>query len=321
MTTYLKKIMQPIEDLWAALEASGDRGGARRIGEHPGHDFYASIDDEGHRGLQILTGDQPPKPPEFDVVRILFGHRPDGRWLTSIWLEDSELSSVFAEVCQAMVFASQSVAPERLAAFTFARLLKWRRLLEAGKGEILGIIAIRALIGELLLLKQCLNLWTPEEVVKGWLGPVHAPQDFVLPSQLLEAKCVMRAASTVQINSIEQLDVPDEVKLTLGLVTLSASAPQGSHLFSLRSLVGEIRQLLAPAPLSMSEFDDKLSSAGYVDSEKYDEKLFRLQSIRFYRVGGQFPRLRRDGMSHHIVKATYEISIGSLEKYETELGR
>jgi len=313
--------MQSVEELWRVLEAAGDRGGARRIGDEPGHDFYASINPEGYPGLLLLTDDEPPTPPEFDLVRIAVARRHDGRWLTTMWLEDTSLASVFAEVCQTLVLASEPVPANQVAAFSFTRLLKWRRLLEAGSSDILSIVALRGLIGELLVLKRCLEQWTAEEVISGWLGPFHAPQDFALPNLLIESKAVMKTAAIVQISSIDQLDVPDDTPLLLGVVTLSASTPQGANLISIVSLIDEIRRFLAPAPQSLEGFDRKLGAAGYADSDKYGKLLFRIEGIKYYKVADDFPRLRRGKMSAHITKASYDISIGALEPFKVELAR
>jgi hypothetical protein len=311
--------MTSLDSIWSAIEAAGEMGGSRRVNEERGHDFYASVNLEGQRGLLLISTDEPPPAPDFDAVQITIVHRPDQRWLLSIWLKEPVLSSIFAELCQNLVDASGIIEAKHVPAFVFSRLLKWRRLLEAGSLETLGILALRGLIGELVVLKHCLSIWPPQVSVDAWVGPFHAPQDFAFPQLLIETKAVMRAAPTVRISSVEQLDVPEGTDLRLAIVSLAPIAPQSSSGFSPIALVNEIREALLAEPQALADFESRLSSAGFAQHEDYERIRFRFEDLRFYAVEGSFPRIKRTNVPRGITTVSYEISIGSCEQYEKEL--
>jgi hypothetical protein len=129
----------------------------------------------------------------------------------------------------------------------------------------------------------------------------------------------MRTASTVQISSIEQLDVPEDTRLRLAIVTLAPIAPQGASGFSPLELVDEIRAAIDPDPQALLEFESRLRATGFVDHEDYKRTLFRFETLRFYKVAGPFPRLIRAHLPRGLTNATYEISIGSCEQHEVDI--
>ena len=65
---------------------------------------------------------------------------------------------------------------------------------------------LRGLVGELLILEMCLDLWPTEDVASGWTGPLGGPQDFVLPGRRIEVKTTFASARSVHITSVDQLD-------------------------------------------------------------------------------------------------------------------
>jgi Putative PD-(D/E)XK family member, (DUF4420) len=311
--------MSSIKSIWEDLHNAGQRGGSRRVYEERGHDFYAALNADGLPGLQLLTSDEPPASPEFDVVDISIVQRPDKKWLISIWLRDASLAEVFGELCQSLVESARDVAAGRLPAFVFLRLLSWQRLLEAGSGNALGVNALRGLVGELLVFERCLTIWAPGVVANGWTGPFNAPQDFVLPSTLIEVKTVLRAAPTIRVSSIEQLDVPAETSLRLAVVSLIPFTPDEPPSFSPALLTACIRETLIADPEALKTFDDKLGAAGYGANEVYEKTYFRLQGLEVYDVRPGFPRLERARLPKALTKASYEINMGSCEAFRSKL--
>jgi hypothetical protein len=191
--------------------------------------------------------------------------------------------------------------------------------LETGDSAMLGAAELRGLMGELIVLQRCLDMWPAADVVQSWVGPLEAPQDFTLPLLRIEVKCIRPGAGTVRITSADQLDVAD-ADLLLSVVTL-ASVPAGADGFTVATLVTEIREHLShddPAGLLL-EFDSRLAAAGYLDLPEYEQKRFRIEAIRFFQVHGTFPRLRRTDLPYGVADATYEIALGVCAPFETDL--
>ena len=150
--------MTSIRAIWAELDDVEQRGGSRRVYDRRGHDFYAALNSDGFPGLQLLSADEPPPAPDFDVVDIVIVRRQDGKWLISIWLRDKSLTDIFSDLCQSLIHSARDVPPISLPGFVFLRLLSWQRLLEAAKGNTLSGNSLRGLVGEMLILERCLEL-------------------------------------------------------------------------------------------------------------------------------------------------------------------
>jgi hypothetical protein len=310
--------MKSLEQIWLAIELAGERGGARRVDEDGDHDFYASVSLDSRRGLLLLSDSEAPAAPAFDAVEVVSSQRADGRWLTSIWLKTPALSRIFAELCDSLLDAARGIASEHVPTFVISRLYEWQQLLESASRETLSPLALRALVGELIVMRHCLSSRNSLDVVAAWMGPLHAAHYFVLADASLEVKTTARPSAAVRINSIEQLDVPDNVNLLLVVVALATPVADGDGAFSPQGLVMELRGALADSPQALSQFDYKMQSAGFADHVEYERLRFRILSYRVFAVKANFPRLRRVSLPLGLVAAAYDISIGSCEQFEQE---
>jgi Putative PD-(D/E)XK family member, (DUF4420) len=309
--------MTSIEALWDALELEGEPGGARRVDESHPCDLYAGLDANGRRGLILVTDSEPPRGPRFEAVDVGASRRQDQRWSLAIWLVVPALLPPFSRLCQDLVEASREIDPAGAAAFLLTRLARWRRLLEPGSGA-LPISELRGLAGELVIVDQCLRLWSPSEVIDGWVGPLDAPQDFSLPSMWIEAKATLPTASVIRITSVDQLDASG--RLLLAVVTL-ANVSADSPGVSPASLVEGIRRQLTESgsPSALLEFDSKLATLGYADDPAYAETMFRIDRVRFFDVADGFPAIRRGDLPPGVAEAVYDVELSACAAFETSL--
>jgi hypothetical protein len=309
--------MTSIETLWNVLELEGELGGARRVDESHPADLYAGLDASGRRGLILVSGTEPPPPPHFEAVDVVTSQRNDRRWSVAIWLDVPGLLPPFSRLCQDLIEATREIDPSDAAPFVLTRLARWRRLLEPGSGA-LPPSELRGLAGELVVLEQCLRLWSPSEVVDAWVGPLDAPQDFALPSLWIEAKAALPSASVVRITSVDQLDVAG--RLLLAVVTL-ANVSADSPGVSPASLVDAIRQQLtvSRSPSSLLEFDSKLAALGYADEAAYSETMFRVDRVRYFNVVADFPAIRRRDLPAGVAEAVYDVELSACADFESTL--
>jgi len=302
--------MTQIEALWKALEQGGDIGGAQRVDDSHSSDFYCSLDASGRRGLLLISAVEPPMPPPtFDAVEIFVGRRGDGRWSLGMWLTNSSLCVVFAMLCQDLVSSSRDLSQDAVPSFVVNRLLRWRRLLEQGVDSAMPISELRGLVGELVVLKLCLDHWPIPDVVEAWQGPLGAPQDFSLPALLLEVKAVRPSAMTARINSADQLESPDGRLLRLAVVVLASTVGASEPGFSVPDLIAEIRNRISGYPATLLELDGRLRAAGYVEHVAYEKQCFRVESVRFFAIDEDFPRITRSQLSTGIVDISYDIAL------------
>lgn len=308
-----------IEELWRALEAGGEAGGARRVDDQHPSDLYAALDTQSHPGLVLITATAPPEAPTFEAVEVTVARRSDGRHSLGLWLRAGALRGLFERLCQDLVEATRSLPPAAVPNFVVTRLLRWRRLLEAGADGVLQATELRGLVGELLVLRQCLTEWPAAEVVAGWIGPLNAHQDFALPSARLEVKTIRPGGSTTRISSADQLDV-DDADLFLVVATL-ASAAEGGGSFTAAGLVAELRGRLAASasPTTIAGFESLLAAGGYADHPHYEQSRFRLDVVRTFAVTDGFPRLKRSELRAGVSEVTYEIELSACGPFAAQL--
>lgn len=308
--------MSQIEDLWRRVEATGP-GGVMRVDETHPSDLYGATDSEGHRGLVLLSVSEPPKPPTLDAIEVTAHQRQDGRWALGIWLREPNLMPMFSQLCMDLITSSREVESSAAAGHLLARLVRWRELLEAGAGPM-TMSQLRGLVGEMLVLEMCTNLWSHADVVSGWVGPLGGPQDFVLPDRRIEVKTTFASARSVHISSVDQLDT-DEA-LTLAVVTLTTLA--GGVGIAPNQLVNRIQSgLLDVSADSAIAFGKRLDAVGYLPVPLYDELMFRVDDIDFYEVDGAFPRIRRADISAGIEKIVYDVMLGACTAHKSTLHR
>lgn len=306
--------MSSIEDIWARLEAGGPSGAMRVSAEHP-CDFFGATDQRGRPGLVLVTDSEPPARPSLDAVEISSAERGDGRWALGIWLRDASLKPVFARLCADLIESSWTVRPSAAATFVLERLVRWRELLETATGPM-SMSKLRGLVGELVVLEKCLDLWTPSDVLAGWTGPLGGPQDFVLPGLRMEVKTTFPSARSVHISSAEQLDTDEP--LTLAVVTLTTLV--GGSGLAPNELVERIAQRLVPAGGDLGAlFRKRLDAAGYLPDPRYSKPMFRLDAVQYFDVSEGFPRIRRQAVPAGVEGVVYDVVIGSCLPYKTSL--
>jgi hypothetical protein len=235
-----------------------------------------------------------------------------------IWLGDPSLLKLFDQLCRDLVEASRDVAGPAAPGFLMSRLRRWQNLLE-GSSRGPSLVKLRGLVGELVVFRDCLDLWDAAEVVNGWVGPLGEPQDFAFPERVIEVKSVYPTAKTARISSIAQLD-SDHVE-TLAVVTLATVLPdaQGKEP---KELVLDIRRRLdrAGVPDAAATFMSRVNLTLPI-GEPYTGPRFRIDGTRYYDVENGFPRLRRLEVASGIDDARYDILLADCAPYETTLRR
>ena len=104
--------------------------------------------------------------------------------------------------------------------------------------------------------------------MKGWLGPLAAPHDFLLDASLVEIKTCVPGSDDVTIASLQQLDGAGE-PLYLGVVRLAPATSTTPDAFTTAGLVTRIRQDIEASQAASTEFELRLAETGYADGEEY----------------------------------------------------
>lgn len=285
---------------------------------HPS-DFYRGIDVTGERLLLLVTQERVGNTQQSHVLSVQSRQRGDGRWALLFKLLDVRFSNIFDTLCDDLIESSRNITDIRGAGtFIWKRFTNWRRLLEKGDTGILDLAAMRGLVGELLVLTQCMTSnYSFEQCITAWVGPNGADQDFRFPVQLLEVKTVQPGADRVAISSAEQLDSSDNLPLFLVIVVLDSGVPGSTNdVFTPLQLVDSIAQKISHNATLTEMFESKLVEVGFVPLEEYRHIGFILRNIRYFAVKGEFPNIRRSYLPQGIGNVRWELLINTITSHE-----
>ena len=135
-------------------------------------------------------------------MHFVFNQREHGEFAIILQLGRPEFDEVFGRLCQDLVDATRAAVPALGMEALLRRLGRWRKLLEVGERTTLSDIALRGLIGELWFLQRvALRRLGVDAAAQGWVGPLDAPQDFIVGQNVFEIKTCAPPASHVTIAS------------------------------------------------------------------------------------------------------------------------
>ena len=307
------------EDPWDDLAIPKDKTliSGRRVDETNKWDFYWGRDSD-RRCLLLLRHAIPSAPrsrlPRLKGVEVfvepgISGVKPS----LVLRLLDSTLRDIFYRLCNDIIASASTAASETEAvAMTVARTWRWHHLLRGGGGGLLTAEEQKGLIGELLILERYgLALLPARNAVEGWLGPMGAPQDFVVGRTGVESKArATTTANEVVINSEYQLDDADLRALFLHISALDAATSDDDEGFTVTAVACRIRDRLAASDeLVVDRYNALLAAAGFRYDDDYSGTRWTGGERSIYRVEGAFPRLTKANLPSGISDVRYVLSV------------
>jgi len=174
----------------------------------------------------------------------------------------------------------------------------------------------QGLFAELWLLEtHVMSVMDGSKAVKTWRGKgIH---DFQFGSGSLEVKSTrMKEHRTVTINNERQLDNRDISNLLLYVMTLE-KVDERKH--TLPKVIASLREGLSDLDFSLSEFDNKLTEAGYLDEdvEKYRSTGYSIKKEEIFEVTDDFPKLV--DLPPGVGKVKYDIVLASCKSFEIDI--
>lgn len=303
--------MTRVDELWREIGTQTNRAGLfRRVDESHPLDLYAGIDHQGKRVLLLVVRDAPPNLPPPGIVEVACNQRGDTEWAIIVQLARPDFDELFGRLCQDLIDSTRNATPEGGGELLLRRLGRWRRLLEVSHRKTLSEPELRGLIGELHFLRTvAIPRIGSEAAVKGWLGPLAAPHDFLVATSHVEIKTCVPGSNDVMIASLQQLDAGSE-PLYLGAVSLAPCANTTADAFTTAILVTDIRHRIEASHAASIEFELRLAEAGYTDGEEYARSWYHIAGIRYFEVRDDFPRLVTNGVAAGIREVTYIVDLG-----------
>lgn len=313
---------RPIDEflaVWAALSGRGDEeGGWLGIPVAPAGvcELMAARRFPGNEEallarfptVRLGSSERLPEGKGFEVVRAdPFG---DGRTWIALSRKESGSPELFAEMVGDVAGAMDADAGEGETAVLrtmLRRVHMWQQFMSRGAGP-LSPEAELGLAGELYFMARLLDAGVlPDCVLRGWVGPDDAPQDFLLGDGAIEVKATMSSSGfPVKIGSLEQLD--DAVASPLFLAAVRFVRGEGGA--TLPEMVSEVGRRLGDEPGAIDYLRERLMVAGYAEAYagQYSRR-FEPKESRVFSIVEGFPRLTSGVVPAGVTRALYEINL------------
>jgi hypothetical protein len=195
-----------------------------------------------------------------------------------------------------------------------AVLTKWRNFFLLEKDIRLSQEREQGLLGELIFLKQLLEI-CGHEAIAYWAGCNEETHDFYIKGNAVEVKTtVQKSPYKVNISSEYQLDAKDVLNsLYLQFFALRKSESDG---FKLSDAVHAIEAALVTDSECFQQFEQKLEKYGYlkVCEELYQTGYF-IREDCIYMVSSDFPRIEKSILDTGVSNVSYTVNIDMCQKF------
>jgi hypothetical protein len=284
--------------------------------------FVASVREPDDRIALLLEGPlkaapMPPYRVMADGLSVTDQRRPEeGIFRIAVVLEQDGLRDVFEVLAADVVeVATRASNAEASIGNAVQRLEAWRACLRVRRLG-LSMESQLGLIGELIVLRMLATELGYPAAVHAWQGPLQGVHDFSRAGIAIEVKTVVGAGNWLHISHFAQLE-------THGISALAIARPRlqetenGTHL---AETVKGIREEVLSMPATLSDFNEKMIRAGYleIDTAMYDSFRFKLHDICWFRVTPGFPCLTAATVPAGIVDGTYTIDERSISAFRID---
>ena len=251
-------------------------------------------------------------------VRFFDDNSFDNASFLSVELLDDTNRGVFSTLCEDLVRHAVQGTDETETVHGVINLLeKWKNLFGRMHDSHLSLTEQQGLFGELCFLQELFMdpRISNKDSILAWVGADRAARDFRGPAWAVEVKTT--ATSThdkLSINGESQLDDSKVERMWLAHYALEVSNTAGC---SLADKVNETRAYVEDDLPLLTELNMKLMEAGYFNSEQedYSSKKYVTESESFYRVKGDFPRIRQGELRSGVSVSSYLVDVPVCEKY------
>lgn len=313
-------------DLWAKMEALDQIGISKLLYDNsiPFHIFATYSSDEKGYGISFSY------PSRIKIDTASFANlkklkvgifndytQPNTRMLLIQLLTPTQRDT-FSFLCESLINNVRILNSEdEMINNVILQLDKWRNLFDKAGVDGLTPAEQQGLYGELTFLDKLLKkgVFSAYDTLNYWVGIDAALRDFTGDSWAVEVKTTStNNPQVVKINSERQLDETLFENLFLYHCSVEVTKLSGE---TLPEKIDKLRRHLERDPLTLSTFNEKLITAGYFDEDQqlYETRAYKLRDESFYKVGGNFPRIKESDLRKGVGDITYNIAVAACEDY------
>lgn len=279
--------------------------------------IFVGFDDDGRMTVVITENSIYKQIRSTRLIEAALKMRNDGKMALSFSLLDNSYESLFLIFCNDIITICEKAGSDQAIVCAITRWKYWKEMFGKRKQTILDKQEIKGLIGELLILKECLlSKWGEERAVQAWMGPLLGHKDFEIDNTWYEVKSVNENAIQVKISSFEQLE--SEEKGHLVVVRLEDTSTVAENSVNINKLVLEIISLISDVE-NLNVLQTKLDNIGYSFDEEYTSWNFLYKGRQSYYVDDKFPRIRKKDVDNAIGNAQYTILLDGIERFKEDL--
>lgn len=278
-------------------------------------ELYIGLDEKGRKSIELRSDFTPRKVKGTSAIEV--EQYDNHRYKTIRFsLKDDEISGLFYTFCEDLTEQTRSLTdPATGYNAIIVRFHQWKKMFVSSRADYLNEAQIMGLIGELLFLRDHLSKRLGlSDALESWSGQELTHKDFSYGDSWTEVKTIRRSSQTVRISSLEQLDSEHDGELTV--FALEKMSPEYNGI-TLNKLIVEMCALFLDSD-DRDLFMSKVALQGYEYHNYYDEFVFEMIYRKFYIVNGEFPKISPADVPDAVVKASYEIDLNKISKFEIQ---
>lgn len=278
--------------------------------------IFCGINRQGGLRISFMSPIAPPKIDSTKGLKVSCQQESDKVFWISFDLVNINAKPVFFALCDDLlnVIENNRKAEDALQSLK-NRFYAWQSLFQHETAS-LSEEQVVGLMGELFFIKNyAIPRYGTDIAIDSWSGPEGASKDFSTEDTWFEIKAVSLSSNAVKINSIPQLSSPvpgNLVILRYEIMSDQFDDKESNLLLLFRNIMGQIKN-----DDTKSHFVSKLLTYGFDITGASYHKKYRIDSMTFYKVGDDFPRLIESDIKYpEIDKIVYTLLINSLERFK-----
>lgn len=236
----------------------------------------------------------------------------EGMCFLLILLIENGQKDLFTVLCEDLIRAVQSITTTQdVLSNLLIRIQQWQLLFEKIRSGGLPLSVQIGLYGELFLLRRILlaNAGSNVSIVKCWVGPEGANQDFHFSNCAIEVKTTHgKNHQKVHIASEQQLDTSNGIPLFLYHLSVDNRLNSGE---TLNDCVCDLQRILSNDLSALSILKHHLATIGYFDIHHsiYSTMGYTIRNERAFKIEGNFPRIVESMLPSGVGDLQYSIII------------
>ncbi len=303
-------------DISEKFKKGAEKHTYQRIDSQYKVDIFLGYNDDGQMSMVITESGKTNNVKSSKYINVSLMKREDGKMALSFDLLEDTYKSVFIIFCKDMISVCEEGGKNKAVEKALIRWKYWKEMFGKKKSDLLDILRIKGLIGELLELKNYfMKNYDESTAINAWMGPLMGHKDFEIDNTWYEVKSITENAVKVDISSLEQLDSADDGYLVI--IRLEQTSSVNNKAIDLNSMVLSVSDTIF-SPDVREHFMNKLDNAGYTYDEEYNKYCFLYKGTEYYNINNKFPRLTRSNLNQAIGNAQYTILLACISDFRED---